>query len=111
MGRAAESANIICLVCGELLCSQFLCCQKDLFKKRVGNCTAHAYFCGGKTGVFLKVSECQVILLNINYSDSSDLDVKGCYLPAPYLDDYGETDQGLRYIIKIKLKINYYFIF
>jgi len=22
---------------------------------------------------------------------------KGCFLPPPYLDDYGETDQGLKY--------------
>ncbi|CAF0875440.1 unnamed protein product [Brachionus calyciflorus] len=94
--RSAESATILCLVCGEMLCNQPLCCQKDLFKKRVGCCTAHTYSCSGKTGVFLKVSECQVLLLNLNYSSSSDLDVKGCYVAAPYLDDYGETDQGLR---------------
>ena len=23
---------------------------------------------------------------------------KGCFYPPPYLDDYGETDQGLKYV-------------
>lgn len=79
-----------------MLCSQSYCCQKDVLKKRTGSCTAHAYTCGGKTGVFLRVSECQILLLNLTFSASVDLDVKGCLIPAPYLDDYGETDQGLR---------------
>jgi E3 ubiquitin-protein ligase UBR2 len=29
-------------------------------------------------------------------NSDDDLLVRGCFLPAPYLDDYGETDQGLR---------------
>lgn len=36
-----------------------------------------------------RVKECQILLLNGQ--------TKGCFQPPPYLDDYGETDQGLKY--------------
>lgn len=39
---------------------------------------------------FYRVRECQILLLFGK--------TKGCFFPSPYLDDYGETDQGLRYI-------------
>ena len=26
---------------------------------------------------------------------------KGCFYPPPYLDDYGETDQGLKYVCSL----------
>ena len=83
-------------MCGEMLCSQANCCQQEIGKKRVGSCTAHAYKCSGTVGVFLRVAECQVLLLHLNINSEDDLLVRGCFLPAPYLDDYGETDQGLR---------------
>lgn len=35
-----------------------------------------------------RVRECQVLFLAGK--------TKGCFYPPPYLDDYGETDQGLR---------------
>lgn len=38
-----------------------------------------------------RVRECQIVLL---------AGTKGCFIPAPYVDSYGETDQGLRYGIK-----------
>ena len=88
----------MCLICGELLCSQTYCCQKEIFKKRVGCCTAHAYKCSGSVGVFLRVSECQVLLMHLNMNSPDDMQVRGSFVAAPYLDDYGETDQGLKYI-------------
>ena len=35
-----------------------------------------------------RVRDCQILLLSGK--------AKGCFLPAPYLDSYGESDQGLR---------------
>ncbi|XP_041351534.1 E3 ubiquitin-protein ligase UBR2-like isoform X2 [Gigantopelta aegis] len=81
-------APTMCLVCGQMLCSQSYCCQKDLEGSSVGAATEHAYFCGAGTGVFLRVRDCQILLLAGK--------TKGCFLAPPYLDNYGETDQGLR---------------
>uniref|UniRef100_T1JGA7 E3 ubiquitin-protein ligase n=1 Tax=Strigamia maritima TaxID=126957 RepID=T1JGA7_STRMM len=78
----------MCLVCGEMLCSQSYCCQTELDGQLVGACTYHAHFCGAGVGAFLRVRECKVLLLAGKN--------KGCFISPPYLDDYGETDQGLR---------------
>ncbi|XP_058811002.1 E3 ubiquitin-protein ligase UBR1 isoform X2 [Topomyia yanbarensis] len=83
-----ESRNpTMCLVCGEILCSQSFCCQKELDKSSVGSCTYHVHTCGAGIGIFLRIRDAEILLLGIN---------KGCFIPAPYLDEYGETDQGLR---------------
>uniref|UniRef100_A0A8C6SAN5 E3 ubiquitin-protein ligase n=1 Tax=Neogobius melanostomus TaxID=47308 RepID=A0A8C6SAN5_9GOBI len=70
-------APTLCLVCGTLLCSQSYCCQTELDGDDLGACTYHALTCGAGAGLFLRVREC-------------------CFYPPPYLDDYGETDQGLK---------------
>ena len=81
-------APALCLVCGEMLCSQSYCCQTEVEGDKVGACAAHALKCGAGVGVFLRVRECQILLMtNKN---------KGCFYSPPYLDAYGETDQGLR---------------
>ncbi|BFZ11988.1 hypothetical protein BsWGS_15028 [Bradybaena similaris] len=77
-----------CLVCGQMLCSQSYCCQAELDGTHVGAATEHAYHCGANSGIFLRVRDCQVLLLSSK--------IRGCFLPAPYLDMYGETDQELR---------------
>ncbi|KAK2704905.1 E3 ubiquitin-protein ligase UBR2-like isoform X2 [Artemia franciscana] len=77
-----------CLLCGAMLCSQSYCCQVELQGVSVGACTNHAHYCGAGVGIFLRVRECKIMLL----AGQS----KGCYMPPPYLDKYGETDQGLR---------------
>lgn len=78
----------MCLVCGEILCSQTYCCQKELMNKQaVGACTYHAQMCGAGVGMFLRIRECEILLLTLN---------KGCFVSPPYLDEYGETDQGLQ---------------
>lgn len=77
----------MCLVCGEILCSQSFCCQKELEKNSVGSCTYHVHTCGAGIGIFLRIRDSEILLLGMN---------KGCFIPAPYLDEYGETDQGLR---------------
>lgn len=107
----------LCLVCGAILCSQSYCCQKDLFalsgnigsasssgiqlthsssnnrsstnnQSLVGSCTYHAYECCAGVGIFLRIRDCKILLI----SGKS----KGCYMPAPYVDEYGETDFGLQ---------------
>lgn len=84
-----ESRNpSMCLVCGEILCSQTYCCQKELEPgKPLGACTYHMHTCGAGIGMFLRIREAEILLLGPN---------KGAFISAPYLDDYGETDQGLR---------------
>ncbi|XP_035225375.1 E3 ubiquitin-protein ligase UBR2-like [Stegodyphus dumicola] len=77
----------ICLVCGTVLCSQGYCCQIDLNGTLVGACTNHAHFCGSGVGIFLRIRDCKILLL----SDKN----KGCFTAPPYVDEYGETDQGL----------------
>lgn len=87
-GGDKSRAPTLCLVCGTLLCSQSYCCQTELDGDDVGACTAHTYTCGSGVGIFLRVRECQVLFLAGK--------TKGCFYSPPYLDDYGETDQGLR---------------
>lgn len=77
----------MCLICGEVLCSQSYCCQIDLNGSLVGACTYHAFYCGSGVGIFLRIRDCKILLL----SDKN----KGCFTAPPYVDEYGETDQGL----------------
>ncbi len=78
--RGAEESRVpaLCLVCGQLLCSQSYCCQTQLDGDVVGACTAHADKCGAGNGIFLRVRECKVILLSGRK--------KGCSIAPPYLD-------------------------
>ncbi|XP_051504014.1 E3 ubiquitin-protein ligase UBR2 isoform X2 [Myxocyprinus asiaticus] len=87
-GGDKSRAPTLCLVCGAMLCSQSYCCQTELEGEDVGACTAHTFACGAGVGIFLRVRECQVLFLSGK--------TKGCFYAPPYLDDYGETDQGLR---------------
>uniref|UniRef100_A0A3B3YEJ9 E3 ubiquitin-protein ligase n=1 Tax=Poecilia mexicana TaxID=48701 RepID=A0A3B3YEJ9_9TELE len=75
----------LCLVCGAMLCSQSSCCLSQLDGEDVGACTAHAATCGAGVGMFL---ECEIVLMASK--------TRGSTYPAPYLDDYGETDPHLR---------------
>ncbi|TSO25214.1 E3 ubiquitin-protein ligase UBR1 [Bagarius yarrelli] len=77
----------LCLFCGALLCSQSPCCQVQLDGEEVGACTAHAATCGAGVGMFLRVRECEIVLMASR--------TRGSAHPAPYLDEYGETDPQL----------------
>lgn len=87
-----ESTRVptMCLICGEVMCSQSYCCQTTIsgHPSPVGACTGHTETCGGGIGIFLRVRECKVVLL----AGPS----KGCFIQSPYVDKYGETDPGLR---------------
>ncbi|XP_037934845.1 E3 ubiquitin-protein ligase UBR1 isoform X2 [Teleopsis dalmanni] len=73
----------MCLICGEILCGQSYCCQPN----GVGACTHHASFCSSEIGIFLRIRDCHIVYLGRK---------KGCFIPPPYIDEYGEADQGLR---------------
>ncbi|KAM6915827.1 E3 ubiquitin-protein ligase UBR2 [Xenentodon cancila] len=87
-GGDKSRAPTLCLVCGSMLCSQSYCCQTEVDGEDVGACTAHTFTCGAGVGLFLRVRESQVLFVAGK--------TKGCFYPPPYLDDYGETDQGLK---------------
>ena len=54
----------------------------------MGACTAHSRKCGAGSGLFLRVRECKLVMFSGR--------TKGYYMSLPYLDQYGETDQGLK---------------
>lgn len=85
--REEMKTPTMCLMCGEILCAQSYCCQPDLDGRNVGACTYHAFYCGAEIAPFLRIRDCQIVYLGKN---------KGCFIQPPYLDEYGETDQGLR---------------
>ncbi|EDV46445.1 E3 ubiquitin-protein ligase UBR1 [Drosophila erecta] len=85
--REEMKTPTMCLICGSILCGQSYCCQPELGKVSVGACTHHAHACGAEVGIFLRIRDCQVVYLGRG---------KGCFIPPPYLDEYGETDMGLR---------------
>uniref|UniRef100_UPI00398EC789 E3 ubiquitin-protein ligase UBR1 n=1 Tax=Pristiophorus japonicus TaxID=55135 RepID=UPI00398EC789 len=78
----------LCMFCGAMLCSQSQCCRVEVNGEEFGACAAHAINCGSGLGMFLRIRACQVLLLAGKN--------RGCFIPAPYLDDYGETDQLLK---------------
>ncbi|XP_052039314.1 E3 ubiquitin-protein ligase UBR1 isoform X2 [Apodemus sylvaticus] len=79
---------VLCLFCGAILCSQNICCQEIVNGEEVGACVFHALHCGAGVCIFLKIRECRVVLVEGK--------ARGCAYPAPYLDEYGETDPGLK---------------
>uniref|UniRef100_A0A8C0XLZ1 E3 ubiquitin-protein ligase n=1 Tax=Castor canadensis TaxID=51338 RepID=A0A8C0XLZ1_CASCN len=79
---------VLCLFCGAILCSQNICCQEVVNGEEVGACIFHALHCGAGVCIFLKIRECRVVLVEGK--------ARGCAYPAPYLDEYGETDPGLK---------------
>ncbi|OWK09428.1 UBR1, partial [Cervus elaphus hippelaphus] len=79
---------VLCLFCGAILCSQNICCQETVNGEEVGACIFHALHCGAGVCIFLKIRECRVVLVEGK--------ARGCAYPAPYLDEYGETDPGLK---------------
>ncbi|KAK1338981.1 hypothetical protein QTO34_019650 [Cnephaeus nilssonii] len=79
---------VLCLFCGTILCSQNICCQETVNGEEVGACIFHALHCGAGVCIFLKIRECRVVLVEGK--------ARGCAYPAPYLDEYGETDPGLK---------------
>lgn len=83
-----QSPPSLCLKCGYLVCSEEFCCQRKYENSMVGSCTYHSIICGGGTGIFLRIRESRILLL-------SPYPRRGRYIPAPYFDNYGESDYNL----------------
>ncbi|XP_043930148.1 E3 ubiquitin-protein ligase UBR1 [Protopterus annectens] len=79
---------VLCLICGAILCSQNTCCQETVDGEELGACTIHAIHCAAGFGIFLRIRDCDVILMAGRN--------RGCLYSAPYVDEYGETDPGLK---------------
>lgn len=75
----------ICLFCGDIFCSQAVCCMKD---KNKGGCYQHMQTCGGKVGLFINIRKCMVLFMHGPGN--------GSWAHAPYLDKHGEPDPTLR---------------
>ncbi|XP_033001993.1 E3 ubiquitin-protein ligase UBR1 isoform X1 [Lacerta agilis] len=78
---------VLCLFCGAMLCSENTCCQELVNGEELGACTSHAVHCGAGVCIFLKIRDCKIILIGGK--------TRGSFYPAPYLDEYGETDPNL----------------
>ncbi|KAH5405459.1 E3 ubiquitin protein ligase [Parastagonospora nodorum] len=74
----------LCLFCGEIMCSQAVCCMTD---KHRGGCNQHLSKCGGQVGLFIHIRKCMILFLNLDH---------GSWAVAPYLDKHGEVDPTLR---------------
>ncbi|KAK5129344.1 hypothetical protein LTR08_003574 [Meristemomyces frigidus] len=75
----------ICLFCGDIFCSQAVCCMKG---KGEGGCYQHMRKCGGKVGIFINIRKCMVLFMHGPGN--------GSWAYAPYLDKHGEPDPALR---------------
>ncbi|OJJ45395.1 hypothetical protein ASPZODRAFT_70027 [Penicilliopsis zonata CBS 506.65] len=73
----------ICLFCGDIFCSQAVCCTDQ----KLGGCNQHLQKCGKTVGLFINIRKCTVLYLH---------DHNGSWHYAPYLDRHGEVDPGLR---------------
>ncbi|KAL2416645.1 E3 ubiquitin-protein ligase ubr11 [Exophiala dermatitidis] len=106
------SEPALCLFCGEIFCSQTVCC---LTPDKRGGCNAHVDKCSSPIGMFLFIRKCHVALLHVvkdprKLGDSEGTGSRGAqmlslgpltlshgsFFPAPYLTKHGETDSGLR---------------
>ncbi|KAJ5105332.1 hypothetical protein NUU61_002679 [Penicillium alfredii] len=73
----------ICLFCGDIFCSQAVCCMHN----KLGGCNQHVQKCGKDIGLFINIRKCTVLYLHNR---------NGSWHYAPYLDRHGEVDPGLR---------------
>lgn len=73
----------ICLVCGDLVCLQGKCCERDGIYEAV----RHSILCGAGTSIFLTVASSNVIIIR---------GPKACVWGSVYLDSYGEEDLDLK---------------
>lgn len=76
------SEPAICLFCGQLLKV-----QEANPGSETGQCNEHLNSCGKNIGIFLLPKRSSVLFLN---------DMKGSFMPAPYLDLHGESEDTMR---------------
>ncbi|KAG0145609.1 hypothetical protein CROQUDRAFT_658403 [Cronartium quercuum f. sp. fusiforme G11] len=79
----------ICLLCGTTVCVQAFCCTNRNLSEEPenGECNVHMWNCGGAVGLFLLIKKCSVLYLSTQ---------NGTFTMAPYLDEHGEHDMGMK---------------
>ncbi|CAF5220295.1 unnamed protein product, partial [Rotaria magnacalcarata] len=108
--RDEARSPCICLTCGDvvvrssssstatvphLMTTNSLISTLLNMDQTMGPCNTHTQQCCGSIGLYLRVKECSLLLLSI-INDGRINKTRGTFMAAPYLDDYGETDQNLR---------------
>jgi E3 ubiquitin-protein ligase UBR1 len=82
----------VCLMCGEIFCSQAVCCsmRRNVNGKvcKVGGVYQHLEKHGEKVGIFINIRKCYVLFAHGPG--------QGGFHQAPYLDKHGEPDPTLR---------------
>ncbi|KAI6529481.1 E3 ubiquitin-protein ligase ubr1 [Pyricularia oryzae] len=88
----------LCLHCGEVFCSQSICCLQTVrqdqpgrgksVKRKIGGCQQHRMKCQGNVGLFINIRKCSVFVLH---------GIVGSWMQAPFIDKYGEADMGFRH--------------
>eukprot|EP01022_Parablepharisma_sp_SALTPOND_P014688 TRINITY_DN2016_c0_g1_i2.p1 TRINITY_DN2016_c0_g1~~TRINITY_DN2016_c0_g1_i2.p1 ORF type:complete len:1578 (+),score=122.56 TRINITY_DN2016_c0_g1_i2:196-4734(+) len=73
-----EADSAACLLCGELLCVARPCCSI----KGHGELTVHSKICPGGCGMYLRLINNKVILVDKGHA---------CNYPSPYVNKYGES--------------------
>ncbi|EPE07097.1 e3 ubiquitin-protein ligase ubr1 [Ophiostoma piceae UAMH 11346] len=90
------SEPTMCLMCGEVFCSQATCCAReeripsrrgDIIRK-IGGAQQHMRKCQRNIGLFLNIRKCCIFYLHR---------LSGSFGYAPYIDKYGEVDMGFRH--------------
>jgi len=79
----------ICLFCGTTVCVQAFCCTNRNLDEEPehGECNVHMWNCGGSVGVYLLIKKCSTLFLAAE---------NGAFSMAPYLDEHGEHDVGMK---------------
>lgn len=80
----------LCLFCGEVFCGQAQCCSIEAplgSGNTQGGCFLHQRNCAGSIGMFFNIRKNVILFLN---------GANGCFMQAPYLDEHGESDMGLK---------------
>ncbi|KAF4554570.1 E3 ubiquitin-protein ligase ubr11-like protein [Elsinoe fawcettii] len=81
----AVTDPVVCLLCGEIFCSQANCCRDR--QTNFGGASRHRKKCGGNIGLYINIRKCMVVFLH---------ERNGSWAQAPYLDKYGEPDPTMR---------------
>ncbi|KAI0983546.1 hypothetical protein GJ496_012050 [Pomphorhynchus laevis] len=85
--------TFLCLHCGDVLLSDIKI--RQMRSGQMGCAVSHMLNCSGYCGIFIKIKDCMVVMLQL-IKGSTPLKVRGAMASAPYVDQYGDTDDGLK---------------
>ncbi|KAI9140126.1 hypothetical protein BKA69DRAFT_588597 [Paraphysoderma sedebokerense] len=78
----------ICLICGRFCCFQSFCCTTN----ERGECYRHKEECSCEIGIFFVIRKGTILFFHNR---------NGTFADAPYLDQHGESDFGLRIVCSV----------